>query len=116
MLFLTPLFDGLPKATLAAIIIAAVIGLVDVAGFRKLWRLDRDDARLALIAFAAVCFFGVLVGIVIAVVASLLALVQRSTGRASRCSAASRARRAPTRTSASATSSAIPSTSPSPGS
>ena len=31
MLFLTPLFDGLPQATLAAIIIAAVIGLVDVA-------------------------------------------------------------------------------------
>ena len=30
MLFLTPLFDGLPQATLAAIIIAAVIGLVDV--------------------------------------------------------------------------------------
>ena len=77
MLFLTPLFDGLPKATLAAIIIAAVIGLVDVGGFRKLWRVDRDDARLALVAFAAVLFFGVLVGIVIAVVASLLALVQR---------------------------------------
>ena len=32
MLFLTPLFDGLPQATLAAIIIAAVIGLVDVKG------------------------------------------------------------------------------------
>ena len=77
MLFLTPLFEGLPKATLAAIIIAAVIGLVDLRGFRRLWRLDRDDARLALIAFAAVLFFGVLVGIVIAVVASLLALVQR---------------------------------------
>lgn len=77
MLFLTPLFDGLPVATLAAIIIAAVIGLIDVAGFRKLWRLDRDDARLALIAFLAVLIFGVLVGIVIAVVASLVALVQR---------------------------------------
>ena len=77
MLFLTPLFDGLPTATLAAIIVAAVIGLVDVAGFRKLWRLDRDDARLALIAFVAVLLFGVLTGIVIAVVASLLALVHR---------------------------------------
>ena len=77
MLFLTPLFEGLPKATLSAIIIAAVIGLVDVRGFRKLWRLDRDDASLALVAFVAVLFFGVLTGIVIAVVASLVALVQR---------------------------------------
>ena len=41
MLFLTPLFDGLPQATLAAIIIAAVIGLVDVSGFRWLWRIDQ---------------------------------------------------------------------------
>ena len=41
MLFLTPLFDGLPQATLAAIIIAAVVGLVDVRGFRQLWRIDQ---------------------------------------------------------------------------
>src|SRR3954469_1488668 len=47
MLFLTPLFEGLPQATLAAIIIAAVIGLVDVRGFRWLWRIDQGDARLA---------------------------------------------------------------------
>ena len=47
MLFLTPLFDGLPQATLAAIIIAAVIGLVDVKGFRRLWQIDqgRREAR-----------------------------------------------------------------------
>jgi len=77
MLFLTPLFDGLPQATLAAIIIAAVVGLVDLRGFRTLWRIDPDDARLAVAGFAAVAVLGVLPGIVIAVVASLLALVRR---------------------------------------
>ena len=78
MLFLTPLFDGLPQATLAAIIIAAVIGLVDVSGFRQLWRIDQGDAQLAIVGFAAVALLGVLPGILIAVVSSLLALVRRA--------------------------------------
>ena len=78
MLFLTPLFDGLPQATLAAIIIAAVIGLVDVSGFRWLWRVDQADARLAIVGFAAVALLGVLPGIVVAVLASLLALIRRA--------------------------------------
>ena len=78
MLFLTPLFDGLPQATLAAIIIAAVIGLVDVKGFRRLWRVDQGDAQLAVVGFVAVALLGVLPGIVIAVVASLLALIRRA--------------------------------------
>ena len=64
MLFLTPLFDGLPQATLAAIIIAAVIGLIDVSGFRRLWQIDQDDAQLAIVGFAAVLLLGVLPGIV----------------------------------------------------
>jgi SulP family sulfate permease len=78
MLFLTPLFDGLPQATLAAIIVAAVVGLVDVRGFRQLWRLDHADAKLAIVGFAAVALLGVLPGIVVAVIASLLALIRRA--------------------------------------
>jgi len=78
MLFLTPLFDGLPQATLAAIIIAAVSGLVDWRGFRTIWRLDPSDAQLAVVGFAAVTLLGVLPGILVAVVASLLALVRRA--------------------------------------
>ena len=77
MLFLTPLFDGLPQATLAAIIISAVIGLVDWGGFRELWRIDQGDAQLAILGFVGVCVLGVLPGIVTAVLASLLALVRR---------------------------------------
>ena len=46
-------------------------------GFRRLWQIDQDDARLAIVGFAAVTVLGVLPGIVIAVVASLLALVRR---------------------------------------
>jgi SulP family sulfate permease len=78
MLFLTPLFDGLPQATLAAIIIAAVVGLVDVRGFRELWRIDQGDEKLAIVGFAAVALLGVLPGIAVAVIASLLALIRRA--------------------------------------
>ena len=67
MLFLTPLFDGLPQATLAAIIIAAVIGLVDWRGFRQIWRIDQSDAQLAIVGFAGVTLLGVLPGILVAV-------------------------------------------------
>ncbi len=77
MLFLTPLFDGLPQATLAAIIIAAVVGIVDVSGFRELWQIDQDDARLAIVGFFGVTVLGVLAGVVVAVMASLLALIRR---------------------------------------
>ncbi len=78
MLFLTPLFDGLPAATLAAIIISAVVGLVDWRGFRYVWRIDQSDAQLAIVAFAGVTLLGVLPGIIVAVVASLLALIRRA--------------------------------------
>ena len=111
MLFLTPLFDGLPQATLAAIIIAAVIGLVDVSGFRWLWRIDQADARLAIVGFAAVALLGVLPGIVVAVAcvaarpdpARLPAADLRPRPR-------SPTRRAPTRTTGSAASTGTPST------
>ena len=40
LLFLTGLFEQLPEATLAAIVIAAVIELVDIASLRRLWRVQ----------------------------------------------------------------------------
>ena len=43
-------------------------------GFLWLWRIDQGDAQLAIVGFAAVTLLGVLPGIVVAVVASLLAL------------------------------------------
>ena len=48
-----------------------------MSGFRRLWRIDQGDAQLAIVGFAAVALLGVLPGIAIAVIASLLALVRR---------------------------------------
>jgi high affinity sulfate transporter 1 len=67
-----PLLEHIPTAALAAVIVAAAIAIVDVAGFRSLWRINREEALLAAAAATGVIVFDVLVGVVIAVVLSTL--------------------------------------------
>lgn len=71
-------FADLPKATLASIVIAAVLPLLRTGALRRLWRLDVVDFALAALCLVGVLFAGVLGGIVIAVIASLVALVYRT--------------------------------------
>jgi MFS superfamily sulfate permease-like transporter len=78
MLLLMPLFHDLPEAVLGAIVIAAVAHLVDIGALRRLWRVDRTDLLLAVLCFSGVLAFGLLTGLIIAVVVSLLALVVRA--------------------------------------
>jgi sulfate permease, SulP family len=77
-LALTPLFTSLPRAVLAAIVVVAVIGLVDVATARHAWRTDRWDFATLAVTFAATLLLGVELGIGIGIAASLLLLVARS--------------------------------------
>ncbi|MFC8732911.1 SulP family inorganic anion transporter [Luteimicrobium sp. NPDC057192] len=91
LLFLTPLFESLPEAVLAAVVIAAVIELVDVAALRRLWGLAtpsvralygtaaRDDFLAALAAALGVLVFDTLPGLVIGIVLSLLLLLVRAS-------------------------------------
>ncbi len=78
MLFLMPLFHDLPEAVLGAIVIAAVAHLVDVPALRRLRHSDPTDFVLAVLCFAGVLVFGLLIGLAIAVVVSMLALVYRA--------------------------------------
>jgi sulfate permease, SulP family len=75
LLFLTPLFERLPQATLGAVVIVAVAGLVDLAALGRIRRLRVRDFRLALVALAGVLVLGVLQGVLLAVVVSMLTLV-----------------------------------------
>ncbi|WP_062518277.1 SulP family inorganic anion transporter [Demequina gelatinilytica] len=68
----------LPEATLAAVVIAAVLTLIDVRAVGALWRMKRVDAGLSLLATVGVLVVGVLEGILVAVVLSLLTFVDRS--------------------------------------
>jgi sulfate permease, SulP family len=75
---LTPFFADLPKATLAAVVIAAVLPLLKTANLRRLYRIDKTDFAIALVCLTGVLVWGVLGGILVAIVASLVALVYRS--------------------------------------
>jgi sulfate permease, SulP family len=91
LVLLTGLFEQLPEATLAAVVIAAVIDLVDVAAlrrFRAVWttrlgriyrRAARADFVAALAALLGVLLFDTLPGLLIGVVASLVLLLQRTS-------------------------------------
>jgi len=79
LLFFTPLFYYLPKAVLAAIIMTAVFGLVDVKEVKHLWAVKRTDLALLGLTFAATLTLGIEVGILTGVGASLLAFVVRTT-------------------------------------
>ncbi|MFN3256573.1 MAG: SulP family inorganic anion transporter [Ilumatobacter sp.] len=75
--FLTPLFSSLPNAALGAIIIMAVIGLVDVREMRHIARVKRSDLIALGVAFVATLVLGIELGILVAVVASMLVVFAR---------------------------------------
>jgi MFS superfamily sulfate permease-like transporter len=76
LLFLAPLFSGLPKAVLAAIIIEAVVmGMMDLPEMRRLHRVARVDFWIAVAAILGVLSSGVLAGVMIGILLSILWLV-----------------------------------------
>ncbi len=91
LLFLTGLFEKLPEATLAAIVVAAVIELVDIASLRRLWRVrtgrlakiyhvtSRADFVGAVTAMLGVLIFDTLPGLVIGISVSLILLLARTS-------------------------------------
>lgn len=79
LVLLTPAFYFLPKAVLAAIIMVAVLGLVDVKEVRHLWHVERSELALLALTFAATLALGVEEGIALGVGASLVWHVVRTT-------------------------------------
>ncbi|MGH9011848.1 MAG: SulP family inorganic anion transporter [Acidimicrobiia bacterium] len=79
LVVLTPLFRPLPHAVLAAVVIMAVAGLVDVREARRLWTVKRSDFWLLALAFSGTLLFGVELGLGISVVASLAVVLRQTT-------------------------------------
>ena len=78
LIFGTGLVHDLPTSTLAAIVIVAVLGFIDIAAARRLRRWRRSEFNLAMAAFAGVAVLGVLWGVAIAIALSLLNFVRRA--------------------------------------
>jgi MFS superfamily sulfate permease-like transporter len=72
------LLVDLPTATLAAVVIAAGLSLVDVDSMARLWRVRSSEFWLALASFLGVALVGVIEGVFFAVALSLLKFVRRA--------------------------------------
>ena len=77
LLFLTPAFYYLPNAVLAAIIMVAVFGLIDLKYPATLWKNRKDEFVLLVFTFLLTLGLGIKEGILLGVLASLLLLVYR---------------------------------------
>ncbi|HUP74678.1 MAG TPA: sulfate permease [Acidimicrobiales bacterium] len=77
LLSLRPVLEQIPRAALAAVIVSAALAIIDLAGFRALWKVSRQEALLAVLAATGVIVFGVLPGVLVAVCLSLLMALYR---------------------------------------
>ncbi len=98
LLFLTPLLYHLPQSVLAAVIMMAVIGLINVHGFVHAWKAKRTDGIISIIAFVCTLIFaphldkGIMVGVVLSLLVFLykvmrptFAVLARHEDQAFRC-------------------------------
>lgn len=79
LLFFTELLTNLPRAVLAGVVIAAVYKLVDVRALVHMWKVSRIDFYAAAIALVSVLLLGILQGILLAALASILLLLIRAS-------------------------------------
>jgi len=79
LIFLTPLFYFLPNVILAAVIIVAIIGLIDIKQVKTLWLADKRDLMMLLVTFSVTLFAGITLGIATGVLLSLAMIIFKSS-------------------------------------
>ena len=77
LLFALPLFYKLPNATLNAVVITAMYGLLDLGYFRRLFHIDRGEFAYGMAALLGVLLLGILQGVVVGVILALAVLIHR---------------------------------------
>lgn len=78
LIFLTPVFEYIPQCALAAIVISAVIGLVDYDEAMFLWRVDKKDFLLWTITCITTLLLGIEIGVLVGVGVSLAFVIHES--------------------------------------
>jgi anti-anti-sigma factor len=98
LLFFTPLLYHLPQSVLAAVIMMAVIGLINVSGFIHAWKAQKYDGIISVLTFIATLAFaphldkGIMIGVVLSILVFLyksmkpkIALLARHEDKSLRC-------------------------------
>ena len=78
LVFLTGLIANLPNVVLAAIVLVAVKGLINIPELRRVWKLSRMEFWVAMAAFLGVLLLGILKGVLLAALVSMLLLIHRA--------------------------------------
>jgi len=76
LMYLTDLLRNLPDVVLAAIVLVAVKGLVNIPELRRTFALSRVEFWVAMVAFAGVLLLGILKGVLLAAIVSVLLLIR----------------------------------------
>ena len=78
LMYLTGLLYNLPNVVLAAIVLVAVKGLINIGELRHVWRVSRFEFGVSMVAFGGVLVLGILKGVIVAVLVSMLLLIRRA--------------------------------------
>jgi sulfate permease, SulP family len=76
LLFLTGLLKNLPTVILTCIVLVAIRGLVDIKEMKRLFKVNRFDFVIAMTALISVIVFGILQGVLIAALFSLILIIR----------------------------------------
>jgi sulfate permease, SulP family len=79
LLYFTHLLQNLPEVILAVIVIHAVSGLIKIKELKRIRQLNRVEFTVAMIAVGGVLVFGILKGVMISVIMSLILLIRRTS-------------------------------------
>ncbi|QBN17678.1 SulP family inorganic anion transporter [Flavobacterium nackdongense] len=79
LLFLTGFLQNLPTVILAAIVLVAIRGLVDIKEFKHLYKINKKEFFVAVIALVAVLLFGILKGVLLAAIVTLVLLIKSAS-------------------------------------
>ena len=77
LVFLTSLFFNLPETILAAIVIFAIRGLLDIPHFRLIYNFSRIEFAIAILTLLSVLIFGTIQGLIIGIILSILVLINK---------------------------------------
>ena len=79
LLFVTGFLQNLPEVILAVVVLDAITGLIKVKELRRLYTLSRSEFFISMLAIVGVLTFGILKGVLIAAIASIVYLIARTS-------------------------------------
>jgi SulP family sulfate permease len=79
LVFLTGFLQNLPTVILASIVLVAIRGLFDLDEIKHLYKINKQEFYIAMIALVGVLIWGILTGVLLAAIITLLLLIKATS-------------------------------------